>query len=105
MSEQEASGIETDMVHPKHGTSSVTPLKPKPNTSLMRNRTLVPVVEHVLDVREGEEIILVTKVFAISSGANAGWRRPGKTLAERWLDSLRIGGISVTIQDFLSCQY
>ncbi|KAL4882579.1 hypothetical protein BJY04DRAFT_217076 [Aspergillus karnatakaensis] len=83
LSEQGASGIVTNIL--PHTT--VSALKPEPNTNLMRKRTLIPLVETMINgIGQEEEIVLVTKVFAISQEANGGWKRHGKSLRERWVD-------------------
>lgn len=63
-------------------------MKPDSNTNIMAQRTLIPVTRgEALDVSAGEEIVLVTNVFAVSAVS----RRKGKqTLRERWLDMPRI---------------
>jgi hypothetical protein len=56
-------------------------LKPDSNTNLIAQRTLIPVVKHeVLDLEEGSEVELVTKVFAVSTPLSKEIR------VERWLD-------------------
>ncbi|KAJ3546012.1 hypothetical protein NM208_g2225 [Fusarium decemcellulare] len=86
LSEQGASGIKTNLLAVPHRTTA-TPLKPEPNTNLMRQRTLIPTIQHTMDgIDESSEILLVTKVFAISVEANGGWKKQGKSLRDRWLD-------------------
>jgi hypothetical protein len=56
-------------------------LKPDSNTNLIAQRTLIPAVRHgVFDLEQGNEIELVTKVFAVSTPLSKGIR------VERWLD-------------------
>ncbi|KAL4744756.1 hypothetical protein BDW72DRAFT_212201 [Aspergillus terricola var. indicus] len=73
-------------------------MKPDSNTNLLSQRTLVPVAKlGLLDVEAGEEIELVTRVFAISAkslrgqpGASVPDGRGGggiqRPMRERWLD-------------------
>ncbi|TLD05418.1 uncharacterized protein PgNI_10015 [Pyricularia grisea] len=84
-----ASGIRTETLL-SGGRTRCYPLKPDSNTNLASQRTMIPVVDH--DVNVGEEAsasrepvaVLVTKVFAISSEANGGRKLTGQTLKERW---------------------
>ncbi|KAH6876389.1 hypothetical protein B0T10DRAFT_198463 [Thelonectria olida] len=85
LSEQGASGVSTSLLSEPHKTT-VTPLKPEPNTNLMRQRTLIPTVEHDISRTDEKEVILVTKVFAISREANGGCRKQERSLQDRWLD-------------------
>lgn len=66
-------------------------LKPDSNTSLAYQRSLIPVATHdiVGGLTEGTEIVLVTKVFAISVAANGGDRHlcQDADVRQRWLDS------------------
>ncbi|KAJ0426613.1 hypothetical protein BJY00DRAFT_322829 [Aspergillus carlsbadensis] len=72
LSEQGASGIATN----RSGFSQVSALKPEPNTNLMRQRTLIPLIEHEVDNIDPDcRLTLVTKVFAISKDANGGWKK------------------------------
>ncbi|KAH7114284.1 hypothetical protein B0J11DRAFT_131710 [Dendryphion nanum] len=92
LSNQGASGIASTMLSPTLGETTVTMLKTDPNTNIMSPRAIVPLVENNISNLEpnGEDILLVTKIFAISSSANGAQRatgmRTGKTLRERWLD-------------------
>ncbi|KAF4974595.1 hypothetical protein FZEAL_8522 [Fusarium zealandicum] len=107
LSEQGASGIVTNPLGPPCGKQTVCPLEPEPNTNLMRQRTLIPTVEHDIDgMEEGAHIILVTKVFAISQEANGGWKKQGKSVRDRWLDEPKvlIDGDRPT-GDFVSVSY
>ncbi|KAI8661125.1 hypothetical protein NCS55_00981700 [Fusarium keratoplasticum] len=102
LSEQGASGITTNVL----AGTTVSPLKPEPNTNLMRQRTLIPTIEHTIDGSESGEIILVTKVFAISREANGGWKNQGASLRERWLDEPVIDvGDTKPDGDFISVSY
>lgn len=74
-------------------------LKPDANTNLMCPRTLIPVVRHALDVsscQDGEWIVLVPAVFAISSSIGSGKDRglDKKTVLKRWSDrpAIRLEG-------------
>lgn len=85
-----ASGISAGSVE---GTSSPrTPrrahaLKPDANTNLAHQRTLIPVISGDIssDLQAGDELLLITRVFAVSATANSGRRAEG-TLVERWMD-------------------
>lgn len=105
-SEQGASGIVAGRVQSQHQPPvEVEVLKPDPNTNLMRNRTLIPYIRTVITplgsstaVSTGvadHEIVLVTKVFAISAEANGrrGLLSTSPTLRERWLDKPQIYGL------------
>lgn len=102
LSEQGASGIATNVL----AGTTVSPLKPEPNTNLTRQRTLIPTVEHIISGGEIGETILVTKVFAISQEANGGWNNQGASLRERWLDEpvINVGGTKPD-GDFISVSY
>ncbi|KAL2819745.1 hypothetical protein BJX63DRAFT_381590 [Aspergillus granulosus] len=96
LSEQGASGIATMRLQSSYHQTTVSALKPEPNTNVMRQRTLIPLVEHEVDsISQSGEIILITKVFAISREANGGWKKRGKSLKDRWLNqpSIPFGGI------------
>lgn len=56
-------------------------LKPDPNTNLMEPRTLIPTIEHTIELRPGEERSIVTGVFAIASGKKEYSR---EDLFHRW---------------------
>ncbi|KAH7159460.1 hypothetical protein B0J13DRAFT_108651 [Dactylonectria estremocensis] len=87
MSSSGVSGVSTEMLTPSVGITSVTSFKPEPNTNLMASRTVIPLVEHSINgLDRGDEVILVTKIFAISKEANGGWQKVGKSVKERWLD-------------------
>jgi hypothetical protein len=101
LSEQGASGIVTN----RSDFGQVSALKPEPNTNLMRQRTLVPLIEHeVANIDPGRRLTLVTKVFAISRDANGGWKKGGKSLRDRWLDQPEIafGDIKSPGNDYLT---
>lgn len=61
-------------------------LKPDANTNIACQRTLIPTIERDLinDLQVGDEIVFVTRVFAMSASANSN-RRVG-SLADRWAD-------------------
>ncbi|KAL4933795.1 DUF2264 domain-containing protein [Aspergillus undulatus] len=64
--------------------------KPDSNTNIMAQRTLMPVAKSgVFDLRYGEEIKIVTNVFAVApkDRSHSASRRP---LRERWLDVPRV---------------
>ncbi|KAF4470739.1 hypothetical protein FALBO_2340 [Fusarium albosuccineum] len=99
LSGQGASGIKTNLLDAPHRTTA-TPLKPEPNTNLMRQRTLIPTIQHTIDgIDESLEILLVTKVFAISAEANGGWKKQGKSLRDRWLDEPAVDIEGENLQD------
>jgi hypothetical protein len=102
LSEQGASGITTNVL----AGTTVSPLKPEPNTNLMRQRTLIPTIEHTIDGSGSGEIILVTKVFAISRKANGGWKNQGASLRDRWVNEPVIDmGDTKSNGDFISVSY
>ncbi|KAF4956407.1 hypothetical protein FSARC_11610 [Fusarium sarcochroum] len=107
LSEQGASGIATSTLALASGQTTVSALKPEPNTNLMRQRTLIPIAEHTINNLEAStEIVLVTKVFAISKHANGGWQRRGKNLQDRWLDKPEIYvGDAVIDQDYIEVPF
>lgn len=67
---------------------SSRPLKPDPNTNLVRQRALIPTgrVDIEGPVKAGAEIVLVTSVFAVAAHANAGCHEKGAILKQRWVD-------------------
>ncbi|KAL4993510.1 hypothetical protein BDV10DRAFT_198261 [Aspergillus recurvatus] len=83
-------------------------MKPDSNTNLVSQRTLIPVASvEILDVEAGEEIELVTRVFAMAAkspkaqrGESADGARDGgriqRSVRERWVDvpMIHIGGTS-----------
>lgn len=84
-----ASGI---AIHrPQHPgiTARCSPLKPDSNTSLGYQRSLIPVATHDIigGLQAGTEIVLVTKVFAISATANGGRRMNTDGIRTRWANS------------------
>jgi hypothetical protein len=81
-----ASGIAIDPPRRQGITASCSPLKPDSNTSLAYQRSLIPVAAHdvVGGLEAGSEIILVTKVFAISTTANGGRKVEPDSIATRW---------------------
>lgn len=63
-------------------------MKPDSNTNIMSQRTLIPLIRgETFDTSTGEEIVLVTNVFAVSA---LGRGKAKRTLRERWLDMPRI---------------
>ncbi|ELQ34685.1 hypothetical protein M0657_005911 [Pyricularia oryzae] len=86
-----ASGIRTETLLDGNRTRCY-PLKPDSNTNLACQRTMIPAVDHEIDVG-GEAsasrepvVVLITKAFAISSEANGARKLTGKSLKERWED-------------------
>ncbi|KAF9874258.1 hypothetical protein CkaCkLH20_08241 [Colletotrichum karsti] len=87
LSEAGASGVVTELLTGVPASPTVSALKPEANTNLMSQRTLIPTVEHdIISLNAGDELLFVTKVFAISSQANGGRIIKDKSLRERWLD-------------------
>ncbi len=76
-------------------TATVSVIRPESNTNLASCRTQMPVAQHSAPrgLLAGEEIMLVTRVFAISTETHGGRYLSGKTPLERWLDppQVRIG--------------
>jgi hypothetical protein len=87
-----ASGVVARKVAKDGVATSCAPLKPDSNTNLVSQRTLIPVVKTDMPWPPpgGDEITLVTIVFAISSEANGGWNPSGRGLKQRWQDTPRI---------------
>ncbi|KAJ5303075.1 hypothetical protein N7476_009874 [Penicillium atrosanguineum] len=56
-------------------------LKPDPNTNLMEPRTLIPTIEHIIELAPGKEKVIVTGVFAVASGKKEFSR---EDLLRRW---------------------
>ncbi|KAH8893634.1 hypothetical protein GQ53DRAFT_684108 [Thozetella sp. PMI_491] len=82
-----ASGISAEPLVRDGASTTISAIKMEANTNLMAPRTLAPVIEHSFShLAAGKEIVLVTKVFAISSQANGARRISGKTALKRWLD-------------------
>jgi hypothetical protein len=84
-----ASGIVTTDVEGRgRGASLSYILKPDSNTNLACQRTLIPVSSHNVSggLAVGDELVLTTSVFAISTTANGGWQNGGRFLKDRWQD-------------------
>ncbi|KAH6658418.1 hypothetical protein BKA67DRAFT_213840 [Truncatella angustata] len=66
-------------------------LKPDANTNLAYQRTLIPIttLDIAVGLDAGHEVILVTKVFAITKYANGERKLPGDAIA-RWLDKPKL---------------
>ncbi|KAJ5287416.1 hypothetical protein N7478_003102 [Penicillium angulare] len=66
-------------------------LKPDANTNLAHQRTLIPTIarEASHEIKMGDEFLVVTGVFGISSTANSD-RRVERSIAERWADKPRV---------------
>ncbi|PKS08403.1 hypothetical protein jhhlp_005347 [Lomentospora prolificans] len=85
-----ASGIVTEVLGGQRMEMTHSAMKPEANTNLSYPRTLIPLAQgSVSNLAEGSEIIVVTKVFAISSDANGGRQLTGKSLKARWFDAPR----------------
>ena len=70
-------------------------MKPDSNTNITTQRTLIPVANHeVLGLDSGDEIVLVTAVFAVVAG---GEDSQSRSLKDRWMDCPRVymEGLSV----------
>ncbi|KAL4741916.1 hypothetical protein BDV11DRAFT_212515 [Aspergillus similis] len=110
LSQAGASGIVSAAVRRR---SEHEAMKPDSNTNLLLQRTLLPVAKlGLLDIEAGEEIELVTRVFAIAAkssrtqrGDSAADGRDGggiqRPVRERWLDvpKVQLGGISAERRD------
>lgn len=80
-----ASGVATEL----HGdkTTTVAALKPEPNTNIMVQRSLIPLIENNIPwVQTDSEVVLVAKVFAIASNSGNSNGLDDRTLKQRWLD-------------------
>ncbi|KUL87046.1 hypothetical protein ZTR_05753 [Talaromyces verruculosus] len=82
-----ASGIRASASTFTYGRRAMTEheaMKPDSNTNLIAQRTLIPVANHeVLDLDSGDEIELVTAVFAVVAG---GENDQTRSLRDRWMD-------------------
>jgi hypothetical protein len=105
ISENGASGISTETLSVTVGKTSAVAFKPEPNTNIMEPRTLIPLLEHDIahGLAEGQEIVVVAKVFAISTRANGGLDKEKLDWPQRWLDepSIKLGEGDSTAQDKL----
>ncbi|KAF6803390.1 hypothetical protein CMUS01_15096 [Colletotrichum musicola] len=82
-----SSGISVEAITDGEATTAVFAVKPEANTNLSACRGLCPVVQHSLTgLAPKSEVVLVTKVFAISSEANGGRELGGRALSQRWHD-------------------
>lgn len=72
--------------------TTVSAIRPESNTNLASCRTQLPIAQHSAPrgLAAGEEIMLVTKVFAISTEANGGRQLSGKSPLQRWLDQPQV---------------
>lgn len=88
MSRAGASGIVTEHLVEGQGQTTVEALKPEANTNLLAQRSLIPLIEHTIaDVsQEAEDIVLVTKVFAIAGHSTCRNHTKARSLRDRWLD-------------------
>lgn len=89
LSHAEASGIVGTARREGSGVSiEHEAMKPDSNTNIMSQRTLIPLIKgEAFDISAGEEIVLVTNVFAVSA---LGRGEAKRALRERWLDMPRI---------------
>lgn len=82
-----ASGIRASASTPTSKAVVITEheaMRPDSNTNLTTQRTLIPVANHkVLGLDSGDEIELVTSVFAVVAG---GENRQSRSLKDRWMD-------------------
>ncbi|RDW93635.1 glycoside hydrolase family 154 protein [Aspergillus mulundensis] len=75
-------------------------MKPDSNTNLMAQRTLIPVSKvEVFDRSPGEEVVLVTRVFAATSKQSKNIKLDGRRddrIQQRWMDMpvVQIGNVS-----------
>ncbi|KAH6689797.1 hypothetical protein F5X68DRAFT_167385 [Plectosphaerella plurivora] len=88
MSRSGASGIVTEDLAPPQGQTTVAALKPEPNTNLMFQRSLIPLIEHTFGglSPKANEVVLVTKVFAVAGLATHRNPSLDRNLRARWLD-------------------
>ncbi|KXJ89304.1 hypothetical protein Micbo1qcDRAFT_121839 [Microdochium bolleyi] len=108
-SEQGMSGIVADQhcLPPGQPAPRAMMLAAEPNTNIMRQKSVIPCIEGVVRPWQGRHsnpgqeeredvIVLVTKVFAISSEGNGGRDLPAgsRSLRQRWLDVPRIAGVA-----------
>ncbi|KAF7546541.1 hypothetical protein G7046_g9270 [Stylonectria norvegica] len=89
------SGLSVDAVQNKTVAAVVSAFQPEANTNIMAPRTLIPLAEYeAKGLKQGDELVLVTKVFAVSATASesVGGRRD---LASSWLDRpvVRLGEV------------
>ncbi|VUC32925.1 unnamed protein product [Clonostachys rosea] len=90
LNDGDASGISIEASARSPLNFSMSAFDPEPNTNLMVPRSLIPLVEYDIEdgFREEEEIILVTKIFAISKKASST-EKPLSRI-ERWLDAPQV---------------
>jgi hypothetical protein len=105
VSDKGASGISTETLSVTVGKTSAVAFKPEPNTNIMEPRTLIPLLEHdiVHGLVEGQDIVIIAKVFAISVRGNCGISKEKLDLTRRWLDepSIKLGDGDSKTQDQL----
>jgi hypothetical protein len=88
-----ASGLSSQVAisWPSKGSSiKAQALKPDGNTNIACQRTLIPVIERdsIHGLETGDELVFITRVFAISASANCN--RKIDRLADRWRDQPRV---------------
>lgn len=87
MSRSGASGIVTEPIPSNRGQTTVRALKPEPNTNLMVQQSLIPLIEHnIAGISQGAEVTFVTKVFAVARDATCQNHSQPRSLRDRWLD-------------------
>jgi hypothetical protein len=93
MSRAGASGIVTENLGLAQQETTIQALKPEPNTNLIAQRSLIPLIEHsfVSLTPETCEIVLVAKVFAVATDATCRNHAETSGLKERWLDRPVLG--------------
>ncbi|KAJ5988958.1 hypothetical protein N7481_004168 [Penicillium waksmanii] len=74
-------------------------LKPDGNTNIACQRTLIPIIERdsIHGLETGDEMVFITRVFAISASANCN--RKIERLADRWRDQPNISMKEETHED------
>ncbi|KAF4841444.1 hypothetical protein CGCSCA4_v009499 [Colletotrichum siamense] len=108
LGESGASGISADVISSASMSTKFSPLKPEANTNIMTQRSLIPMIEsNIISLGRIDDVIIVTKVFAISSNAYLARGGQARSLRQRWADqpSIRLmntRGQIQTSEDFIS---
>ena len=87
LSDSGASGVAT--VKLEAGRTTVTAFKPEPNTNIMVQRSLIPIIENnIPQMPAGSSVVIMAKVFAVAPDSNLqhGQKHVRQSLEKRWLD-------------------
>ncbi|KAF3800040.1 hypothetical protein GCG54_00015418, partial [Colletotrichum gloeosporioides] len=87
LGESGASGISADVISSAPMSTKFSPLKPEANTNIMTQRSLIPMIEsNIISLGQTDDVVIVTKVFAISSNAYLVRSGQARSLKQRWAD-------------------